>query len=145
MEWITTWADTGPSWLGGIGGIISTVVAIYALWRAARADRRHVEWLLSNERKADGRPSENWRLVNTTSGVRARVTDFENISDGPHDAVRGALDVPCIVEPGNWMPLNHSRSLVSPYPTVVRVTWQEGVVGAKRFRRRAYSSTLYID
>ena len=143
-EFITTWSDTGPAWLGGIGGILAAVVAGYALMRAIRSDARHVEWQLSNERLPNSRRSEDWRLVNTTSGVRARVVEFENISDGLQDAVRGSIELPTIVDPGSWMPFNHSRSLASPYPTIVRVTWQEGRLG-RGFRRRKYTSTLYVD
>jgi hypothetical protein len=143
-EFITTWSDTGPAWLGGIGGILAAVVAGYALMRAIRSDSRHVEWQLSNERLPNSRRSEDWRLVNTTSGVRARVVEFENISAGLQDAVRGSIEFPAIVDPGSWMPFNHSRSLASPYPTIVRVTWQEGRLG-RPFRRRKYASTLYVD
>lgn len=143
-EFITTWSDTGPAWLGGIGGILAAAVAGYALMRAIRSDARHVEWQLSNERLPNSRRSEDWRLVNTTSGVRARVVEFENISDGLQDAVRGSIELPAIVDPGSWMPFNHSRSLASPYPTIVRVTWQEGRL-SRPFRRRKYASTLYVD
>lgn len=140
---ITQMADTLPTWLGGVGGILSALVAAYALYRAVRSETRHVEWQVSNERK-EGRRTDDWRLVNTTSGVTALVTKFENISDGLRDAVRGDVPLPAEVSPGHWLPFDHSRSLASPYPTVIRVTWREGL-SHRRPRRREYTSTLYLD
>ena len=145
MDLITTWADTGPAWLGGIGGVIAALIAGYALYRAIRSEARHVEWQLSNEPKPDGRRSENWRLINGTSGVRARVLGFENTTgDGLQDALRGDLILPAVVEPSGWLPFNHSRSLSSGYPTVIRVTWQEGPSG-RRFRQRRFSAIYYLN
>jgi hypothetical protein len=141
---ISTWTDTGPAWLGGIGGILSVIIAAYALFRAIRSEALHVEWQLSNERRTDGRRTEAWRLVNTTSGVSARVIGFEDISDGLRDALRGDVPLPADVDPGGWLPFNHSRSMASPYPTIVRVTWQEGRSHGW-IRRRKYVSTLYVD
>lgn len=136
--------DTVAAWLGAVGGILSVLIALYALYRAIRSEAKHVEWQLSNERKPDGRRSENWRLVNTTSGVRAKVLAFDNVSEGRRDALRGALHLPTVVEPSSWLPFNHSRSMASPYPTIISVTWQEGRTHG-RFRRRRYTSTLYVD
>ena len=145
MDLITTWADTGPTWLSGIGGVIAALIAGYALYRAIRSDARHVEWQLSKEPKPNGRRSENWRLINGTSGVRARVLGFENITDGGlQDALRSDLALPAVVEPAGWLPFNHSRSMASGYPTVIRVTWQEGPPG-RQFRRRHYSAIYYVD
>lgn len=135
--------DTVAAWLGAIGGVLSVLIAAYALWVAIRAERRHVEWQLTNERKPDGRRSDAWRLVNTSSGVSANVTSFENISENSN-ALRGELDLPVIVEPGAFMPFTHSRSVADPWPTVVHVTWQEARPHG-RFRRKTYASTLYID
>lgn len=135
--------DTLAAWLGAVGGILSVLIAAYALWLAIRADWRHVEWQLTNERKPDGRRSDVWRLVNTSSGVRAKVSSFESVGKDSA-ALRGELDLPAVVEPGAFMPFTHSRSLADPWPTVVRVTWREGRPQG-RFRRKEYASTLYID
>lgn len=144
FTFISQWTDTGPAWLGGIGGILAALVAGYALWRAIRNETKHVEWQLSNVPRENGSRSSIWRLVNTTSGTTARVSAFENVSVGRRDALRGSLELPALVEPGSWMPFNHDRSLASPYPTIVKVTWQEGR-SQGRIRRRKYSSTLYVD
>jgi len=144
VDFISTWSDTAAAWLGGLGGVVSAVIAGWALYRSARAEARHVEWQLSNERTPEGRRSETWRLVNTASGVRAEVVAFENVSDGSRDALRESAPLPAVIEPGHWLPFNHSRSMVSPNPTVVRVTWREGAPH-RRFRRRRYTSTLFID
>jgi hypothetical protein len=143
MDLVTAVGDTIPAWLGGIGGILAALIAGYALFRATRAEERHVEWQISNERR-DGRRTGVWRLVNTTSGVKALVTGFDNVSNGERDALRGGLNLPAEVAPGHWMPFDHSRSMASPYPTVVRVSWREGKPHG-RIRRRTYSSTLYVD
>lgn len=139
------WQDTIAAWIGAFGGVLSVIIAVYALFRAIRADVRHVEWQLSNERRADGRRSEQWRLVNTTSGVLARVLSFKNVSEDYADAI-GGVDVPLPAEvpPLAFIPFNHSRSLASPYPTVVQVTWQEAGRDG-RFRRRKYAAIHYID
>ncbi|WP_152485674.1 hypothetical protein [Leucobacter chironomi] len=144
MELITSLSDTLPAWLGGIGGILAAFLAGYALVRAIRAEARHVVWQISNERNENGR-TEKWRLVNTTEGVAARVLGFENISDGLQDAVRGKAELPAYVAPGLWYPFSHERSMASPYPTIVRVTWRESPSQGRRFRRRKYTSVLYID
>lgn len=143
MDLITQVQDTLPTWLGGLGGILSALIAGYALYRAVRAESRHVEWQVTNERK-EGRRSDSWRLVNSTSGVTAHVDKFENISDGVRDAIRSTLPLPTKIASGVGMPFSHARSLVSPFPTVVRVTWRESKPNGKP-RRRQYSSTLYLD
>lgn len=145
MDLILTWADSGPAWLGGIGGILAAIVALYALWRAIQSEVRHVEWQKTATGTAkSGRTPNKYQLVNGTSGVAARVLAVEDVSDGGRDAVRNDLRLPEIVGAGGSIPLHIDRSLVSGYPTIVQVTWQEGRARG-RFKRRKYTSNFYFD
>lgn len=141
---VTTWEDSGPVWLAAIGGVLAVVVAAYALVRAIRAEATHVEWQVSNEPTADGKRSPKFRLINSTTGVDAHVTAVENVSDGLKDAVRNDIKLPEIVRPGSWVPLYVERSLGSPYPTIVKLTWREAS-SQGRPKRKVYASTFYLD
>ena len=141
---IETWVDTGPAWLGGIGGILAALVSAYALYRATRAEQRHVEWQKTQTERSGGKKPNQFALVNGTSGVTARVLAVEDVSDGLRDAVRNDLKLPEDVVPGGSIPLRIDRSMASAYPTIVQITWQEGKI-YKRIRRRRYTSTFYFD
>jgi hypothetical protein len=121
---INTWLDTGPAWLGGIGGILSVLIAVYALFSARRANENHVVWQPSNEPREDGRTSAQWRIVNQTDNVDAHIAD--------------------VIAPRGWIPLHVERSLASGYPTIVSISWQEAPNG-KRKRKRIFTRSFYLD
>jgi len=97
---ITDWGDTFPAWLGALGGVLSVLIAAYALVRAARAEERHVEWQVSNEPKPNGKRGPKFRLLNSTSGVDAHVAAIEDLSSGARDAVRNYIELPRVVRGG---------------------------------------------
>ena len=80
MDLINTWLDTGPAWLGGIGGILSVLIAIYALLSARRANENHVVWQPSNEPREDGRSSARWRIVNQTDNIDAHIVGVADMT-----------------------------------------------------------------
>lgn len=138
-------ADTLPAWLSGIGGILAAGVSAWALYRAMRAEERHVEWQRTFlEPKKEGAKPRSFQIVNTTSGVTAHVLRVEEVTDGRRDAVTVHTQVPAVIEHGNAVLLNVSRSLASGYPTVVEIAWRESTPHRKP-RRRVYKSTFYFD
>jgi hypothetical protein len=143
---ISSWSDTGPAWLGGLGGILSVLIAVYALASARRANEAHVVWQPSNEPREDGRASAQWRIVNQSDNVDAHIVDVSDITqDGAQDAIRNDLDaIADVIAPRGWIPLHVDRSLASGYPTIVSITWREAPTG-KRARKRIYRRSFYLD
>jgi hypothetical protein len=143
---INTWLDTGPAWLGGIGGILSVLIAVYALFSARRANENHVVWQPSNEPREDGRTSAQWRIVNQTDNVDAHIVGVADVTqDGVQDAIRNDLhSIADVIAPRGWIPLHVERSLASGYPTIVSISWQEAPNG-KRKRKRIFTRSFYLD
>jgi hypothetical protein len=141
---ITTWADTGPAWLGAVGGILGAFASVVAVRVAWRAEQEHVSWLkVTTKTNSRGMPT-GYEIVNGAKKTEAIVESIADVTGDQIDALDTFTELPLTIAPGLSFPVAISRSLANSYPTVVELTWRERTVNSHRVKRRARTVRLYM-
>lgn len=140
----STWADTVPTWLSGVGGILGALASIYAITIAVQADTEHVAWRTNvTKTSAKGVPSA-YEAVNLSKGTVANLLSVEDITGDHSPALGFHVPLPVDVPPGTGVPMAIERTLANSYPTLVRLEWTERRARSNRGSKRVYSQTLFL-
>jgi len=87
------------------------------------------------------------RLINTSRGLVAEVIAVnDNFIDptGKRDTmIRFAPSLPVEVMPHNWMPIG-AHQILGAEPIAIRISWRQKRLGAKEFRRRVHSGSVFL-
>ncbi len=142
---VSTWADTGPAWIGAVGGVLGAVASILAIVIATRAATEHVSWVkvVTGSVGAGAVPSR-FEIVNGSKQIVAIVSAVDDVTGDPIDALDKFIDFPAEIAPGMSFPIGVSRTFANSYPTVVDLTWTERRASQKRVSRRIRKVRLYL-
>ena len=141
---VTTWSDTGPAWIGAVGGLLGAAASIYAIVIAVGAAREHASWIKVVARSSSKNTPTGYEIVNGSKKTEAVVDSITDVTGDSIDALDTFTELPMIVAPGMSFPIGISRSLANSYPTVVEIRWRERAVDRRRVGRKVRMVRMYL-
>lgn len=135
MDAITFWT--------AFAAVISASAFLLALLAYLQGKERTIGWSAakSNVREIDH------RLINTSRSLVAEVValsdNFVDPTGQRETMIRFAPTLPVEVAPQNWMPVG-AHQVLGAEPIAIRLYWRQKRSGAKRFRGRVHSASIFL-